>query len=100
MNPTRKDWLKGHAAPLLAAAGVGVLFAVLAIVSQDGLARGYTSVLLLFVSLGLAILGFISGVVALAIGRLGTGFELLASSVVLPATFLLVLFAVRSYDGE
>jgi len=100
MNSTQKLWLKGHATPLFAAAGMGLLFAVLAIVSQGGWARGYTSVLLLFVSFGLAILGVLAGIVALALSKFGTAFELIGSAVILPATFLLILFTVRTFNGE
>ena len=100
MNSTQKRWLKGHASPLFAAAGMGLLCAVLAIVSQDGWARGYTSLLLLFVLFGLAILGVISGIVALALSKFGTAFELIASSVILPTTYLVVLLVTRSINGE
>jgi hypothetical protein len=92
--------LKGHIPPLIAAAVIGLGFAVFAIVSQDGFARGYASIGLLFVTAGLAILGFIAGIVALALGRAGTAFELIGSTFILPATFLLLLFVVRTINGE
>ncbi len=79
---------------------MGLLFSVFAIASQDGWARGYTTIFLLFVSVILAVLGLIAGVVTLALGKFGTAFELIASSIILPATFLLIFFAVKIFNGE
>lgn len=75
-------------------------FVVCAIVLQNGGTRGYASIFLLFVSVGLAILGIIAGIVTLALGRLGTAFEVIASAVILPTTFLLILFVIGSFRGE
>ena len=100
LDAKEKHWFTGHLAPLLAAVCAGTVFAILAIVSQGGSARGYTSVLLLFVSGGLAILGIAAGVVALVFRKFGTAFELVASAIILPTTFQLVLFVVRTFNGE
>ncbi len=94
------NWLRGHLAPLLAAVGIGILFSVLAVVSQEGSARGYTSVLLLFVSFGLVVLGILAGIVTLAFGKFRTTFELIASPIILLTTFLLITFLVRVFNGE
>ena len=100
MNWAQKDGLRGHLAPLIAAVVKGSAFAVSAIVSQNGYARGYTSVLLLFICATLGVLGVIAGLVTLALSRFGTAFELIASGVILPGTFLLILWAVRICNGE
>jgi hypothetical protein len=84
----------------LAAVGIGILFAVLAVISQERYARGYASVGLLFVSFGLVILGVFAGIVTLAIGKFRTTFGLIASPIILLATFLLITFLVRVFNGE
>lgn len=99
-NSFDKSRIIGHVAPLIASALIGLGFSVFAIVSQDGWARGYASVGLLFVTAGLAIVSLLAGIVALALSRVGIALVLIASAVILPTTFLLVLFVLRSVNGE
>jgi hypothetical protein len=92
--------IRRHIAPLLAAAGTGALFAITAIISQEGYARGYTSFLLLFVSLALGCFGLVAALIAAFMERAGSAFEFIASAIILPATFILIVLIVKTINGE
>lgn len=79
---------------------MGVLFAIAAIGSQGGLARGYSSVLLLFLVFGLCVAGVIAGIVAMSFGKFQLVFELIGSAILLPVVFLAILFIVGIVNGE
>ena len=82
------------------AAGVGVLLAAFSIVSQGGYARGYASVLSLFVVFALWLGAIVAAIVAFAIKNGHYATELIVSAFILPATFLLILFLVRTFNRE
>ncbi len=87
-------------APNLMSAVLGASLAVVALVMQDGWARGYATVSFLFLSAGLATLCGIVGFVTLALNKTHAGLGLISSAVVFPTIYLWVLFAVGSVNGE
>lgn len=87
-------------APILISAVLGFSLAIVAIIMQDGWARGYATVSFLFLGAGLAVLCGIVGFVMLALNKTRAGLGLISSAVIFPAIYLLVLFAVGSINGE
>ena len=86
---------------LLSPVVCGVLLAALAIVLQDGYARGYSSVGFLFLVGPLALVLIIAALVVISLGKgVQNAVLLLVSAVTFPATYLFILFVVRSYNGE
>jgi len=92
--------IKPSVALLLISAVIGLALAIVAIVLQDGWARGYASSGFLLLTAGLAALFGIIGFVAIALNRVSTGLAIIGSAVILPVTYLLVVFFVRSVNGE
>ncbi|MGB7201426.1 MAG: hypothetical protein WBD16_04060 [Pyrinomonadaceae bacterium] len=86
---------------LLSPVGCGVLFASLAIVLQDGYARGYASIVFL---LWIGVLTLALAIAAVVVLSLGKGVQkallLLASAFTFPATYTFILCVVRNYNGE
>lgn len=75
--------------------------AVLAIDMQDGYTRGYASVGFLFLVVPLILALAIVGIVVMSLGKgFINGLLFLASAITLPATYLIVLSLIRSYNGE
>ncbi len=86
---------------MLCPVACGVLFATLAIVLQDGYARGYSSVGFLFLIGFLALALALAAVVVLSLGKgVQNALLLLAAAFTFPATYIFILFVVRNYNGE
>ncbi len=79
----------------------GLLLAVLAIAIQDGYARGYASIGFFFLIGPLVLALAVVGIVVMSLGKgIQNGLLLIASAFTLPATYIFVLFWMRSYNGE
>ena len=86
---------------LIAPLGLGVSLAVWAIVDQSGYTRGYASLGFLFVVAGWALALAIAGIVILSQGmRRQTAILMFVAAFTLPASYLFVLYIVRTYYGE
>lgn len=100
MNYGEKDARNNPFAPLIAACVMGILIAFAAVGMQEGAARGYASIFMLFITIGLGLAGVIAGMVALVFGKFQLVFELIGSSIILPVSFLSILFLVGIINGE